>query len=95
MAGVTGVSTRAQLNFALDRWIGWDDAGCREHLRRAICLSRFPVRSNIRCPQLADHACLRCPRRLPHDSKAHNERRPFLVESVVAEVQDFFMPAAG
>ncbi|MYA89519.1 MAG: DUF4338 domain-containing protein [Boseongicola sp. SB0662_bin_57] len=56
MAGAAGFLTGVQRTSVRDRWIGWDDAGRGGHLRHLICLSRFPVRSNVRHPHLAGQA---------------------------------------
>ncbi|MYH58421.1 MAG: DUF4338 domain-containing protein [Boseongicola sp. SB0675_bin_26] len=56
MAGAAGFLTGVQRVPVRDRWIGWDDAGRGGHLRHPICLSRFLVRSNVRCPHLAGQA---------------------------------------
>lgn len=77
-----------QLISGSDRWTGWNEAGRGEHFRLTICLIRLPVRSSVRYPHLAIHACARLSRPLPHDLEAHHERRPLLVENLLDEAHE-------
>ena len=86
--GAAGFSAAALRVAARDRWIGWDDAGRRDHLQRVVCLSRFLVRPSVRCPHLASHALGRILRRLPGDFEERYGFRPYLVESFADEGYD-------
>ncbi len=83
--GAAGFSAAALRLTARDRWIGWSDAGRRAHLNRVVCLSRFLIRSSVRCPHLASHVLGHLLRRLPGDFAARYGLRPWLVESFADE----------
>ena len=83
--GAAGFAAAALRAAARDRWIGWDDAGCRDHLQRVVCLSRFLIRPSVRCPHLASHVLGRILRRLPADFEGRYGFRPYLVESFADE----------
>ncbi len=86
--GAAGFSAAALRVSARDVWIGWDDAGRRDHLHRVVCLSRFLIRPSVRCPHLASHVLGRILRRLPHDFGERYGYRPYLVESFADEGYD-------
>ena len=86
--GAAGFSAAALRVSARERWIGWDDAGRRDHLHRVTCLSRFLVRPSVRCPHLASHVLGRILRRLPRDFEERYGYRPFLVESFADDGYD-------
>ncbi|MCY4151971.1 MAG: DUF4338 domain-containing protein [Aestuariivita sp.] len=50
-----------------DRWIGWNTAQCRLQLSCFVGLSRFLIRPQVACQQLASKAIGHCLRRLPTD----------------------------
>ena len=83
--GAAGFAAAALRAAARDRWIGWDDAGRRDHLQRVVCLSRFLIRPSVRCPHLASHVLGRILRRLPGDFEERYGFRPYLVESFADE----------
>ena len=86
--GAAGFSAAALRVSARDRWIGWDDAGRRDHLHRVVCLSRFLIRPSVACPHLASHVLGRILRRLPGDFAERHGFRPYLVESFADEGYD-------
>ena len=86
--GAAGFSAAALRVSARDRWIGWDDAGRRDHLHRVVCLSRFLIRPSVVCPHLASHVLGRILRRLPGDFAERHGFRPYLVESFADEGYD-------
>ena len=66
-----------------DQWIGWDIETRRQHLHRVINLSRFLIRSSVRCHNLASRVMgmsLRC---IADDFELRYGYRPWLVESFV------------
>ena len=61
--GFVFASTSTALG-ARDRWIGWDAESRREGLTRLIGMSRFLIRSDVRCAHLASKALALCLRRV-------------------------------
>ena len=66
-----------------DRWIGWDYEMRRGQLHRVIGLSRFLIRPEVHCQNLASHLLGLVLRRLPGDFEQRYGFRPWLVESFV------------
>ena len=66
-----------------DRWIGWDYEMRRAQLHRVIGLSRFLIRPEVHCQNLASHLLGLVLRRLPGDFEKRYGFRPWLVESFV------------
>jgi hypothetical protein len=66
-----------------DRWIGWDVKTRRNHLHRVIGLSRFLIRSDVHCRNLASHLLGMVLRGLPVDFEKRFGYQPWLVESFV------------
>ena len=79
--GAAGFSAAARRVAARERWVAWSEEQRREHLHRVVCLSRFLIRPQVRCPHLASHVLGRILRRLPRDFAARYGFRPLLVES--------------
>ena len=68
-----------------DEWIGWDVQTRRQHLHRVINLSRFLIRSSVRCHNLASRVLGMSLRRVADDFECRYGYRPWLVESFVDE----------
>jgi Druantia protein DruA/Transposase DNA-binding len=66
-----------------DRWIGWDSETRRCHLHRVIGLSRFLIRPDVHCHNLASHLLGTILRAVPGDFENRYGFRPWLVESFV------------
>src|SRR5208337_1474554 len=66
-----------------DRWIGWDVELRRAHLDRVIGLSRFLIRPDVHCQNLASHLLGLTMRQLPGDFEKRYGFSPWLVESFV------------
>ena len=66
-----------------DAWIGWDGETRRQHLYRVINLSRFLIRSCVRCHNLASRVLGMSLRRIADDVELRYGYRPWLVESFV------------
>ncbi|MGH8711210.1 MAG: IS4 family transposase [Burkholderiales bacterium] len=66
-----------------DAWIGWNRDTRRQHLHRVINLSRFLIRSLLRCPNLASRVLSKALRRIGDDMELRYGYRPWLVESFV------------
>ena len=81
--GAVGFSAPALKLKPRDDWIGWDDATRSRNLHLATGLSRFLIRPDVRCANLASKVlgmCLRC---LGGDFEARYGHRPLLVETFV------------
>ncbi len=66
-----------------DEWIGWDAQTRRQQLHRVINLSRFLIRSLVRCHNLASRVLGMSLRRVANDFELRYGYRPWLVESFV------------
>ena len=66
-----------------DRWIGWDSETRRRHLHRVIGLSRFLIRPDVHCHNLASHLLGTILRTVPGNFENRYGFRPWLVESFV------------
>ena len=86
--GALGFSASALGLRARDAWIGWSAAERQSHLRRVVCLSRFLIRPEVRCRNLASRVLGLALRRLPADFEACYAYRPWLVETFVAPEQE-------
>lgn len=81
--GGIGFSASA-LNLAdRDRWIGWDTDKRKAHLHRVVGMSRFLIRSSVRCHNLASQVLGMSLRGLGDDFEGRYGYRPWLVESFV------------
>lgn len=68
---------------ARDQWIGWDAPTRRQHLHRVVGMSRFLIRTAVRCQNLASCVQAMALRRLAGDYETQYGYRPWLVESFV------------
>lgn len=66
-----------------DRWIGWDLEGRRAYLDRVVGLSRFLIRNQVHCRNLASRVLAMCIKRIPADFENRYGYRPWLLESFV------------
>jgi hypothetical protein len=66
-----------------DQWMGWDAATRCRQLHRVVGLSRFLVRTSVRCQNLASHVLGMVLRRMGGDYETQYGYRPWLVESFV------------
>jgi hypothetical protein len=66
-----------------DGWIGWDVETRRCHLHRVVGLSRFLIRPQTSCRNLASRVLGLCLERLAGDFEARYGLRPWLVETFV------------
>ncbi len=66
-----------------DQWIGWDAPTRQQQLHRVINLSRFLIRSCVRCRNLASRVLGMSLRRVADDFELRYGYRPWLVESFV------------
>ena len=64
-----------------DQWIGWDADTRRKHLHRVVGMSRFLIRTSVRCQNLASRVLGLALRRIGGDYEAQYGYRPWLVES--------------
>jgi len=73
---------------ARDKWIGWDDAQRRAFLHYCVNMSRFLIRTSVRCQNLASKVLSQVLARLPLDFEAQYGYQPQLVESFI-DTADF------
>jgi len=66
-----------------DKWIGWDWDIRQENLHHVVNMSRFLIRSSIRCKNLASCVLGQAIRKFPVDFETRYGHRPLLVESFV------------
>ena len=71
-----------------DAWIGWDDATRKQHLQRVVSMSRFLLRPEVHCRNLASQVLGMVLRRVGQDFEARYGLEPLLVESFV-DTEDF------
>jgi len=71
-----------------DAWIGWDDATRKQHLHRVVSMSRFLLRPEVHCRNLASQVLGMVLRRVGQDFEARYGLEPLLVESFV-DTEDF------
>ena len=82
--GAIGVAASALQLAVRDRWIGWDAATRLDHLHRVVGLSRFLIRPDVRCRNLASHVLGQLLRRLGADFCARYGFAPWLIETFVS-----------
>lgn len=93
--GAVAVAASALQLAARDRWIGWDAATRRAHLHRVVGLSRFLIRPDVRCRNLASHVLGQLLRRLGADFQARYGFAPWLIETFVSPPFDGASLRAG
>ncbi len=86
--GVVGFSAAALYLKARDQWMAWDHPKRAENLNRVVNLSRFLIRPDVFCKNLASHALGRVLRRLPSDFMATYGYCPYVIETFVGPDQE-------
>jgi hypothetical protein len=66
-----------------DKWIGWDVEMRRTHLHRVIAMSRFLIRPQVNCHNLASLLMGQVLREVSADFEKRYSLRPWMVESFV------------
>ncbi|MGM0367528.1 MAG: IS4 family transposase [Actinomycetota bacterium] len=82
LGGISFSSSALHLD-ARDRWIGWDWEKRQENLHYIVNMSRFLIRSNVSCKNLASYVLGLVVRKFPGDFEARYGHRPLLLESFV------------
>ena len=85
--GGVGFAASARRLRSRDAWVGWDDAGRRDHLHRVLGLCRLLVRPGIVCRNLASHVLGRVVRAVGDDCERVYGYRPWLLETFVDEAE--------
>lgn len=81
--GALGFGAPAFRLSARDRWIGWSKDARLRHLEEVVGLSRFLIRQEVRCSNLASKVLSLVLSRLPDDWEQRYGIRPLLVETFV------------
>ncbi len=81
--GAVGFGSAALYLEGRDEWIGWDAAQRREHLPRVLNMTRFLIRPQVRCDNLASQVLSLCTRRVAQDFERRYGLHPWLLESFV------------
>jgi hypothetical protein len=81
--GGLGFSSAALHLEGRDKWIGWDWNTRRAKLHHVVNMSRFLIRSNILCKNLASRLLGMAVREFPSDFQTRYGYRPLLLESFV------------
>jgi hypothetical protein len=81
--GALGFGPAAFQLGARDSWIGWSTAARLNNLKRVIGLSRFLIRQEVRCTNLASKVYSLVLQRLSQDWKERYQVEPLLVETFV------------
>jgi len=66
-----------------EQWLGWDDATRMQHLQRIVGMSRYLIRPQVHCRNLASQVLGMVLRRLAQDFESRFGFEPLLVESFV------------
>ena len=66
-----------------DRWIGWDEEQRQAHQNRVVGMSRFLIRCDVQCRNLASKVLGMSMVALPNDFERAFNYRPWIVESFV------------
>ena len=66
-----------------DKWIGWDKESRNLHLHKVINMSRFLIRSSVKCRNLASRVLGMAIRQFSKDFEKRYSYRPLLIESFV------------
>jgi Domain of unknown function (DUF4338)/Transposase DNA-binding len=70
-----------------DAWIGWDEPTRQRFQERLINMTRFLIRPQVRCQNLASRVLSLCGERVGKDFAAHYGFEPWLLESFVDTAQ--------
>jgi hypothetical protein len=66
-----------------DKWIGWDAEQRQAHLHAVVGMSRFLIRQDVQCSNLASKVLSMSMNTMPDDFERQYNYRPLLVESFV------------
>jgi hypothetical protein len=66
-----------------EEWIGWDEATRKSNQERVINMTRFLIRPEVRCQNLASRALSLCQQRVGKDYATRYGLEPWLLESFV------------
>ena len=81
--GGLGYGSPALFLEARDQHIGWTSEQRQEYLGRVLSMTRFLIRPQVRCPNLASHMLGLAARCVPEDFERRYGLRPWLLESFV------------
>jgi hypothetical protein len=81
--GGLGYGSPALYLEARDQWIGWNQEQRQQFLGRVLNMTRFLIRPQVRCPNLASHVLGLAARCVPEDFERRYGLRPWLLESFV------------
>ena len=81
--GALGFAAAALAVRDRDQWIGWDPDTRRAHLDKAVSMSRFLIRNDIQCRNLASRVLGMALRQFPAHFEDAYGYRPWLVETFV------------
>jgi hypothetical protein len=81
--GGLGFAAAALQLAARDKWIGWDAEQRQAHLHAVVGMSRFLIRPNVQCRNLASKILSLAMERMPDDFQIRYNYRPLMVESFV------------
>jgi hypothetical protein len=81
--GGLGFASAALRLKAREQWIGWDDTIRDAHLQRVVGMSRFLLRPDLQCRNLASRVLGQVQRQIADDFEAKYKIRPWLLESFV------------
>src|SRR5271157_1436366 len=85
--GAVGFGSCALRLRARDAWMGWDRATRQRFQERVINMTRFLIRPQVRCQNLASRVLSLCGERVGRDFAAHYGFEPWLLESFVDTAQ--------
>jgi hypothetical protein len=81
--GAMGFAAPALQLAGRDGWIGWTVDQRRDSLHMVVNMSRFLIRSNVHCANLASRVLAMAARQMPVDFERRYGYRPLLLESFV------------
>jgi hypothetical protein len=87
--GAIGFGSCALRLSVRDEWIGWDSATRKSFQERLINMTRFLIRPQVRCQNLASRVLGLCLQRVESDFAARYGFEPWLLESFVDTEQHF------
>ena len=85
--GAIGFGSCALRSNVRDGWLGWDEPTRATYQERLVGLTRFLIRPQVRCGNLASRALSLCLKRLPIDYQERYGIEPWLVETFVDREQ--------
>lgn len=85
--GAVGFGSCALRLRARDEWMGWEGATRQRFQERVINMTRFLIRPQVRCQNLASRVLSLCAERVGRDFAARYRFEPWLLESFVDTAQ--------